>query len=134
MALGLDPAQPVLLVMGGSQGASGINDLVRAALPVLAQRVPRWQWLHLTGPQDTDKMKHAYATLGVKAVVHPFLAEMDLALGAATVAVSRAGASSLAELAAMRLPSLLVPFPARGGQSSISQRPRFCGNRRGPVA
>jgi UDP-N-acetylglucosamine--N-acetylmuramyl-(pentapeptide) pyrophosphoryl-undecaprenol N-acetylglucosamine transferase len=43
--------------------------------------------------------------------VRPFLAEMNLALGAATVAVSRAGASSLAELAAMRLPALLVPFP-----------------------
>jgi len=45
-------------------------------------------------------------------VVKPFLAEMDLALGAATAAVSRAGASSLAEMAAMRLPALLVPFPA----------------------
>jgi UDP-N-acetylglucosamine--N-acetylmuramyl-(pentapeptide) pyrophosphoryl-undecaprenol N-acetylglucosamine transferase len=44
--------------------------------------------------------------------VKPFLAGMDLALGAATVAVSRAGASSLAEIAAMRLPPLLVPFPA----------------------
>jgi UDP-N-acetylglucosamine--N-acetylmuramyl-(pentapeptide) pyrophosphoryl-undecaprenol N-acetylglucosamine transferase len=47
--------------------------------------------------------------------VKPFLAEMDLALGAAMAAVSRAGASSLAELAAMRLPSLLVPFPAAAG-------------------
>jgi UDP-N-acetylglucosamine--N-acetylmuramyl-(pentapeptide) pyrophosphoryl-undecaprenol N-acetylglucosamine transferase len=47
--------------------------------------------------------------------VKPFLAEMDLALGAATVAVSRAGASSLAEIAAVRLPSLLVPFPAAAG-------------------
>jgi UDP-N-acetylglucosamine--N-acetylmuramyl-(pentapeptide) pyrophosphoryl-undecaprenol N-acetylglucosamine transferase len=44
--------------------------------------------------------------------VKPFLAEMDLALGAATVCVSRSGASSLAEIAAMRLPSLLVPYPA----------------------
>jgi UDP-N-acetylglucosamine--N-acetylmuramyl-(pentapeptide) pyrophosphoryl-undecaprenol N-acetylglucosamine transferase len=57
-------------------------------------------------------VKAAYAARGIKAVVKPFLAEMDLALGAATVAVSRAGASSLAELAAMRLPSLLIPFPA----------------------
>ena len=57
-------------------------------------------------------MKAAYAARGIKAVVKPFLAEMDLALGAATVAVSRAGASSLAETAAMRLPALLVPFPA----------------------
>jgi UDP-N-acetylglucosamine--N-acetylmuramyl-(pentapeptide) pyrophosphoryl-undecaprenol N-acetylglucosamine transferase len=44
-------------------------------------------------------------------VVTPFLAEMDLALGAATACVSRAGASSLAEMAAMRLPSALVPLP-----------------------
>ena len=49
---------------------------------------------------------------GFKASVKPFLADMDLALGAATAAVSRAGASSLAEIAAMRLPSLLVPYPA----------------------
>jgi UDP-N-acetylglucosamine--N-acetylmuramyl-(pentapeptide) pyrophosphoryl-undecaprenol N-acetylglucosamine transferase len=48
----------------------------------------------------------------LNAFVKPFFADMDLALGAATIAVSRSGASSLAEIAAMRLPSLLVPFPA----------------------
>ena len=57
-------------------------------------------------------MAGAYAALGMKAVVHSFLAEMDLALGAATVAISRAGASSLAELAAMRVPSVLIPYPS----------------------
>ena len=44
--------------------------------------------------------------------MHPFFAEMELALGAATAAVCRAGASSLAELAAMRVPAVLVPYPA----------------------
>ena len=44
-------------------------------------------------------------------MVRPFLAEMDLALGAATAAISRSGASSLAEMAALRLPTLLVPLP-----------------------
>jgi UDP-N-acetylglucosamine--N-acetylmuramyl-(pentapeptide) pyrophosphoryl-undecaprenol N-acetylglucosamine transferase len=111
VALGFDPEQPVVLVMGGSQGASGVNDLILGALPLLTRRAPRWQWLHLTGPHDADKVKKAYAALGVKAATHPFLAEMDLALGAASAAVSRAGASSLAELAAMRVPALLVPFP-----------------------
>jgi UDP-N-acetylglucosamine--N-acetylmuramyl-(pentapeptide) pyrophosphoryl-undecaprenol N-acetylglucosamine transferase len=49
--------------------------------------------------------------LNLKAVVHPFLQEMEQALAAATVAVSRAGASSLAELAALRLPAVLIPYP-----------------------
>jgi len=43
--------------------------------------------------------------------VHPFLTEMELALGAATVSISRSGASSLAEIAAMRIPSILIPCP-----------------------
>lgn len=111
-ALGLDPQRPVILVMGGSQGASGINEIILAALPLLAGRAGTWQWLHLTGAGHCEKVGETYARLGLKAVVRPFLAEMDLALGAAAVAVSRAGASSLAEIAAMRLPSLLVPFPA----------------------
>ncbi len=79
-------------------------------MPLLAKK--NWQWLHLTGANDFEKVKSAYAALGLRAVVKPFLAEMDLALGAATAAVSRAGASSLAEIAAMRLPALLVPLPA----------------------
>lgn len=111
-ALGLDPARPVVLVTGGSQGASGLNRLVMDALPVLVRHSLQWQWLHLTGSRDAERVTQAYARLNLKAVVRPFLAEMDVALGAATACVSRAGASSLAELAALRLPSLLVPFPA----------------------
>jgi UDP-N-acetylglucosamine--N-acetylmuramyl-(pentapeptide) pyrophosphoryl-undecaprenol N-acetylglucosamine transferase len=110
IALGLDPNLPTILVTGGSQGASGLNEMILSALPLLAGK--NWQWLHLTGANDFEKVKAAYAARGVKSVVKPFLAEMDLALGAATVSVSRSGASSLAEIAAMRLPSLLVPFPA----------------------
>jgi UDP-N-acetylglucosamine--N-acetylmuramyl-(pentapeptide) pyrophosphoryl-undecaprenol N-acetylglucosamine transferase len=110
-AFRLESNRPTILVMGGSQGASGINDMILSALPLLGNRTSAWQWLHLTGPGDVEKVEQAYAARGFKAVVKPFLAEMDLALGAATVAVSRAGASSLAEIAAMRLPSLLVPYP-----------------------
>jgi UDP-N-acetylglucosamine--N-acetylmuramyl-(pentapeptide) pyrophosphoryl-undecaprenol N-acetylglucosamine transferase len=111
-ALGLDPGRPVLLVMGGSQGASAINSLVSNMLPLLARGYPHWQWFHLAGPAEVQAVKRAYATAGLSPQVHPFFSSMELALGAATAAISRAGASSLAELAAMRLPSVLIPYPA----------------------
>jgi len=111
-ALGLDPERPVLLVMGGSQGARGINELVARSLPLIADRAPSLQWLHLAGPNDAARIARTYADLHVQAVVHAFFHRMELALGAATATISRAGASSLAEIAAMRLPSVLVPYPA----------------------
>ena len=111
LALHLQPERPVLLVMGGSQGASGVNDLLIEALPQLTVAAPEIQFLHLAGPNDLERLVAAYAAQKCKAVVRPFLTEMELALGAATLAVSRAGASSLAELAAMRLPAILIPYP-----------------------
>jgi UDP-N-acetylglucosamine--N-acetylmuramyl-(pentapeptide) pyrophosphoryl-undecaprenol N-acetylglucosamine transferase len=113
----------VVLVVGGSQGASGLNSLVLSALPLLAKK--NWQWLHLTGAADVEKVRAAYAQHGITAVVKPFLLEMDLALGAATACVSRSGASSLAEIAAMRLPSLLVPFPAAADNHQLSNARAF---------
>lgn len=110
-ALGLDPARPLVLVMGGSQGASGVNQMVMRSLPHLARAAADLQWFHLAGPRDCSAVESAYAAQGLRAVVHPFFGGMETALGAATVAVSRAGASSLAELAAMRVPALLVPLP-----------------------
>jgi UDP-N-acetylglucosamine--N-acetylmuramyl-(pentapeptide) pyrophosphoryl-undecaprenol N-acetylglucosamine transferase len=110
-AMGLDPARPVVLVMGGSQGAAGVNDLLFRSLPLIRQRVPHWQWLHLTGPNDADKARMAYREAELAAVIHPFLANMEFALGAADATVTRAGASSLAEFAAMQLPPVLVPLP-----------------------
>ena len=127
-ALGLEPNLPTILVVGGSQGAHGLNEMLLSALPLLQERgrparefasggehaggPPALQFLHLTGARDFEKVKTVYAERGLKAVVKPFLAEMHLPLSAATACVSRSGASSLAEIAAMRLPALLVPFPA----------------------
>ncbi len=110
-ALGLEPQRRVLLVMGGSQGASAINELILRMLPRLADGASDWQLLHLAGANDAEKVSRACAAAGLRSVVLPFLAGTELALGAATVAVNRAGASSLAELAAVRVPSVLIPLP-----------------------
>ena len=109
--LGLDPGRPVIAVAGGSQGAGAINALLMRAVPGARSMLPHWQWLHLTGPADAARVRAAYAAAGVDAVVHEFWDRMELVLGAASAAVMRAGASSMAELAAMRVPAVLVPFP-----------------------
>ena len=111
MALGLAANRPTLLVMGGSQGASGINKLMTGALPDFMAAFPGWQFIHLTGAGDADVVRAAYVAAKARAVVQPFLSEMEFALGAATMAVSRSGASSLAELAALRVPAVLIPYP-----------------------
>lgn len=111
-ALRLRPADPVLLVTGGSQGARALNELMVRAVPVLRLWEPRLQVLHLTGQHDYEAVRQAYLAQSVPARVQPFLTEMELALGAATAVVSRAGASCLAETAALRVPALLVPLPS----------------------
>ena len=109
--LGLDVRRSVLLIMGGSQGARGINELLLAALPSLKRARPDLQLLHLTGKGEMERVRRVYERAEMEVTIHEFLADMPAALGAADVAVSRAGASSLAELAAARLPALLLPYP-----------------------
>ncbi|MCC7377000.1 MAG: undecaprenyldiphospho-muramoylpentapeptide beta-N-acetylglucosaminyltransferase [Verrucomicrobiales bacterium] len=111
LALGLRPNQPVLLVMGGSQGAHAINTAMVAAAPRVLASCADLQILHLTGVTDEPVVRAAYAEAGVPAKVRAFLTEMELALGAADLVVSRSGASSLAEFAAMGVPPILIPFP-----------------------
>ncbi len=110
--LGLADDLPVLLIMGGSQGAEAINSAVLGSLPYLAKLLPKIQFIHLTGNRNSDPIRLAYDTLGLRAVVRPFLTEMEYALGAADLVISRAGASSLAEFSSMELPAILVPYPS----------------------
>jgi len=110
--LGLDPMRPTLLIMGGSQGATAINDLLIQSLPLLAKQMVELQFLHLTGEKDEERVREAYERFAPgRFTVKPFLAEMQHALSAATVAISRSGASSLAEIAALRVPTILIPYP-----------------------
>jgi UDP-N-acetylglucosamine--N-acetylmuramyl-(pentapeptide) pyrophosphoryl-undecaprenol N-acetylglucosamine transferase len=111
VALGLNLSAPLALIMGGSQGASKINDLALAAVPLLRQTAPDLQFMHLTGARDLEKVRAAYQAHQVPALVRAFFDDMATALAAAEMAVSRAGASSLAELAARRLPAVLIPYP-----------------------
>jgi UDP-N-acetylglucosamine--N-acetylmuramyl-(pentapeptide) pyrophosphoryl-undecaprenol N-acetylglucosamine transferase len=107
--LGLQEDLPTLLVMGGSQGASGINQALIKALPFL-QGVPL-QVIHLSGVRDERLVADNYRRENVPAYIGAFHHQMEEVYSAADLVVARAGAASLAEFAAFSLPSILIPFP-----------------------
>jgi UDP-N-acetylglucosamine--N-acetylmuramyl-(pentapeptide) pyrophosphoryl-undecaprenol N-acetylglucosamine transferase len=107
--LGLHPDRPTLLVMGGSQGAAGINVLLTGTASRLAEL--GLQIIHLAGERDAPVVQAAYEASGTPAVVLPFCDRMQDVYAASDLAVSRSGAASLGEISWFRLPSILIPYP-----------------------
>lgn len=109
---GLAAGRPTLLVTGGSRGARSLNRAVFAALPGWLRD---YQVIHLTGQLDWGEAERARAALPEALRphyhAHPYLHEMGLALAAADLVVSRAGASALGEYPLFGLPAVLVPYP-----------------------
>ncbi len=100
-----------LLVLGGSQGARVLNNAVPKALAALGAGVPV-QVRHQSGEKLHAEALQAYADAGVQASVEPFIADMAEAFAWADLVVCRSGASTLAELCAVGVGSVLVPFAA----------------------
>jgi UDP-N-acetylglucosamine--N-acetylmuramyl-(pentapeptide) pyrophosphoryl-undecaprenol N-acetylglucosamine transferase len=101
-----------VLVMGGSQGAAALNDVMPAAFGRLASRATLADVVHQTGPDRQDAVRKAYAREGVsRARVVPFIDDVAAAVTEADLVVARAGAVTLAEITAIGRPALLVPFP-----------------------
>lgn len=112
VSFGLNPDFPTVLVMGGSQGASGINRaMVDCAIQLGARGGLPPQFIHLTGSKDENAVREVYQKAGVRAWVGAFHHAMQDAYSAADVAVARSGAASLTELAFFKLPSILIPYP-----------------------
>ncbi|MFM8683878.1 MAG: undecaprenyldiphospho-muramoylpentapeptide beta-N-acetylglucosaminyltransferase [Chthoniobacterales bacterium] len=108
-ALGLNPDRRTLLVMGGSQGAAGINRLMAEAACGLAGL--DLQIVHLSGEKDAENLRKTYASSGLTAAVLPFCDRMQDVYAAADLVVSRSGAASLTELSWFGLPGVLMPYP-----------------------
>ncbi|HEU5222960.1 MAG TPA: undecaprenyldiphospho-muramoylpentapeptide beta-N-acetylglucosaminyltransferase [Candidatus Lumbricidophila sp.] len=110
---GLDATKPVLLVTGGSLGAVHLNETIAAAAADLV--VTGWQVLHLAGGGKgiaTDAID-GYHQLD-------YADRMDLALAASDFVVSRAGAATVSELAALGIPAVYVPYPVGNGEQRFN--------------
>ncbi len=115
-SFGFDPAVPVLLVTGGSQGARHLNRAVSEVLPAL---LSQYQIIHISGDLTYEETREAAEPFFLhrpeqraRYVLRPYLSErMPDALGASDLVLCRSGAATLAELAALGKPSILVPLP-----------------------
>lgn len=105
-------AGPRVLVLGGSQGAHAINEAMAGAAPILAARVPGISIVHQTGTRDLEAVRSAYAKVPIDARAEAFLDPVVDAVRDADLVVCRAGATTLAELAAAGRTAVLIPFPA----------------------
>ncbi len=105
------PESATLLVLGGSQGATRVNRLVLDALIPGDVLPPGWRVVHQTGSADVASVRTAYAAAGIDAVVQDFIDDLPRTVRDAGLVISRAGGTTLAELACLGLPAILVPYP-----------------------
>ncbi|HZZ64325.1 MAG TPA: undecaprenyldiphospho-muramoylpentapeptide beta-N-acetylglucosaminyltransferase [Candidatus Baltobacteraceae bacterium] len=124
--LRLDPSGFTIVVVGGSQGARSINAAVDAL--VKTQKLPPgWQILHITGSRDFAQTRTRAGAPSDKnrIVVLSYLSDMADAYALADVVVARAGASTLGELAATGVPSILIPYPFATGDHQLQNARAF---------
>lgn len=123
---GFESGRPTVLVTGGSQGAESINGLFISAAETLPEDLrSRLQVLHLCGRMAAADAEAAYRNMGIRAKAYSFFDRMDLAYAVSDVAVGRAGATFLAEIAAKGIPAVLIPYPYGDGHQRDNARV-FC--------
>ena len=109
-----DPQKVSLLLFGGSQGSRAINDAMIATLPHLESRRARLHVMHQTGPADFAKVRDAYASSGwMDANVREYIDDMVTAFSENDLVISRAGATTSAELMAAGKAGIMVPLPGQ---------------------
>lgn len=105
----LDPHKKTLLVFGGSQGASRINQILPQAITKMKDQ---YQVIHFTGhSKTTSDLIKQYSELGIKACVKDYENQMEFALALSDLVISRAGAGTIAELIEFEVPAILIPYP-----------------------
>jgi UDP-N-acetylglucosamine--N-acetylmuramyl-(pentapeptide) pyrophosphoryl-undecaprenol N-acetylglucosamine transferase len=105
-----DDLRPTLLILGGTSGARLLNESVPAALSAMPEALAGWRVVHQTGRADVAATAAAYAAARIEATIAPFFDDLPAILARTGLAICRAGGSTLAELAVMGVPAILVPL------------------------
>jgi UDP-N-acetylglucosamine--N-acetylmuramyl-(pentapeptide) pyrophosphoryl-undecaprenol N-acetylglucosamine transferase len=100
-----------LLILGGSQGAESLNEGVVRLLPELRPALAGWRIVHQAGAGRSALLRERYRHLSLAAVVEDFFPDLAAWYAQADLAISRAGATTLAELSCMGCPAILIPYP-----------------------
>jgi UDP-N-acetylglucosamine--N-acetylmuramyl-(pentapeptide) pyrophosphoryl-undecaprenol N-acetylglucosamine transferase len=122
-----------LLVLGGSGGALALNAAVATLAPDLLDRFPDWELLHQAGPAGYQAMTGAGTRFHPHHTLVPFLDDMDRELEAASLVLTRSGASTCAELKACGRPALMVPMPGSAGNHQVMNARAMAAEGRGEV-
>ncbi len=105
-----------IFIFGGSSGAKSINIAIVNALNNMYDLKDKIQFLHQTGIRDYENIRESYRKTGFKGTITPFIYQMGEAYAVADIVISRAGATTLAELTALGKPAILIPYPYAAGQ------------------
>jgi UDP-N-acetylglucosamine--N-acetylmuramyl-(pentapeptide) pyrophosphoryl-undecaprenol N-acetylglucosamine transferase len=105
------PGELSVLIYGGSQGSRALNSIVCAALPGLKELGAGLRLIHQTGEKELENVRHAYGEANMKGEVQAFFPRIFEQFADADVIISRAGASTVAEVTAAGKAAILVPFP-----------------------
>ncbi|MBI4823635.1 MAG: undecaprenyldiphospho-muramoylpentapeptide beta-N-acetylglucosaminyltransferase [Nitrospirae bacterium] len=111
-----------VFVSGGSSGSRSINNAVVNCLNYLFDIKGNVQFLHQTGDADYESIRNAYRKSGIFAMVTPFIYQMAEAYSVADLVISRAGATTLAEITALGKPAILIPYPYARGHQEFNAR------------
>ncbi len=107
-----------ILILGGSQGAASLNSSIISNCEILKDKVSIW---HQTGEKDFERIQKAYTEQQMQnTIVTKFITNMPEALIWANIVISRAGASTVAELMAAKKPGIFLPLPIAGGHQSYN--------------
>lgn len=114
----------VIFIFGGSRGAKAINEGITKALPYLKDLKNGIHFVHQVGPQSNPEIfSAAYQQQGMSAEVYPFIEKMGIFYAKADLVIARAGANTVAELVAVGIPGLLIPYPhAQGNHQEANAR------------